>query len=377
MSCKKKKKLLTLFLFLLLLIQFIPGKRVQADEEADPKKLQTLAVPFFSIKLVPPANQPAGYDINYFDIKVTPGMKQDLEFYLASTAKTDQKIKISPTNASNSGGNIIATEVKEGPDASNKQPFTSFGFDKTTLNLKPGEIKKVKISFTVPDQPFDGLKIGGINLETSLTTTSGAKDNKNQKAGLKFVNKYSMGIQVVLSETEKLVLADLRVKEISPLSYKTAPAVGVKIQNPNLQYMDDLSIDATVTRLANKKDQHNRKVNGYGFAPTSNYVYKIEWNPKEKMEAGKYRLKLKAKAKQNHLSLTKAQQKQQEWQITKDFTITKSQADNINRKNPNYKPDYRWLYIVIAILGVILILFLFWLVFTIGRKHTNKNVQIK
>ncbi|BDR57292.1 DUF3324 domain-containing protein [Xylocopilactobacillus apis] len=377
MSSKKKQLGLVVFSLLLLLIQFIPVKKAQADVETDPKKFATLSVPFFTVKIVPPANQAKGTTINYFDLRVKPGMKQTLELYVASTAKKSQTITMTPTNAITSAGNILASGVKVPPDPSNIIPFTSFGIRNATITLKPKEVKTVKISYTMPETPFDGIMIGGLFLNTSLTTTSDAGKSKNQKATLKFLNDYSMAIQVLMTETDKLVLSDLKVKTIIPQSYQTLPAVGVKLQNPKMQYMDGLSLDATVTRLADPNDRHTQKVKDYKFAPTSNFTYMIPWKSTEKMEAGKYRLDLKAKAVQSHLALNEEQQKKQKWNISREFTITKAQADQINRKNPKYKTDYTWLFIIIGILIVLLIIFLFWLVFTLGRKKTNKNVVTK
>lgn len=214
MSSKKKQLGLVVFSLLLLLIQFIPVKKAQADVETDPKKFATLSVPFFTVKIVPPANQAKGTTINYFDLRVKPGMKQTLELYVASTAKKSQTITMTPTNAITSAGNILASGVKVPPDPSNIIPFTSFGIRNATITLKPKEVKTVKISYTMPETPFDGIMIGGLFLNTSLTTTSDAGKSKNQKATLKFLNDYSMAIQVLMTETDKLVLSDLKVKTI-------------------------------------------------------------------------------------------------------------------------------------------------------------------
>lgn len=373
MNFKSKKGIFTIFFLLLLSITFIPTKKAQAVGADEIKKYPSIALPFFTVKLVPPTNQPQGNKINYFDLRVKPGMHQTLELYIASTANKTQKITFMPSNGVTSGGNIISTAPDTPPDPSNKLPFTTFAFKKSVITLAPKEVQKITIKYTMPQQGFDGVMIGGIFIRTSLTTETDAGKSSNNKASLRFVNDYSMGIQILMNETDKLVLADLKVKNIIPQSYQTVPAVGVKLQNPQMQYMDNLSLDAKVTRLANKKDQHRQKVKDYKFAPTSNFVYVIPWRSNEKMEPGKYRLELKAQSQQQHLALNEAQKKKQTWKITKNFTITPTEANDINRKNPNYKPDYTWLFIIIGVLGILLILFLFWWVFVLGRRRRNQK----
>lgn len=375
MNFKSKKKILAAFSLLFLLLTLLPTKKAQAAGVDDVKNYPSLALPFFTVKLVPPANQPEGNNVNYFSLRVKPGMRQILEMYVASTTDKTQKITITPTNGVTAGGSINATAPDAPPDPSNKQPFTSFAFKKTVITLAPKEVKKVTMSFTLPQQPFEGVIIGGLFIQTSLTTKSNAGKANNKKASLQFINDYSMGIQVVMTESDKLVLADLKVKNIIPQSYQTVPAVGIKLQNPKMQYMDNLTLDAKITRLANKKDQHQRREVDYKFAPTSNFIYYVPWRADEKMEAGKYRLDLKAQAKQTHLGLTPAQKKRQVWTISKEFTITPAQANDINRKNPKYKPDYTQLLIIIAILAVIFILFLFGLVFVLGRRRKPPKKQ--
>lgn len=377
MEFKKKQWILGFFLVLLLSVQFFPARKAQADVETDIKKFPNITVPFFTIKLVPPENQPEGTNINFYKLRVQPGMTQQLEMYITSTAKKKQKISLVPTNGSNSGGSIIASGVNFPIDPSNQYPFTKLGIKNTVISLEPGETKNVKISYKLPDQSIDGVIIGGLHFSTNLTKESDGGTTPDKKSKIRFENNYTVAVQVVMTENDKPVLADMKVKTIMPLSYKTAPAVSVNIQNPKQQYIDGLSVDATIVRLANSKDVHSQKVQDYKVAPTSNFNYVVPWRSNEKMEPGKYRLDLKAKAAQTHLNLSDEQKKKQEWNISKEFTITKAQADDINRKNPNYKPDYTWLYIIIAVLAVIFVVFLFWLVFTLGRKRTNPNIQSK
>lgn len=369
----KRNVLLLLSSLLLLLGILFPTGKVLADD-TDINNIPKLAVPFFTVSLIPPENQAAGNKINYFNLLVKPNQIQYLEMYIKSTSNKEQTITMTPTDAITSGGNISVQIPKANVDSSLKTPFTTFGMKTFRFVLKPNELKKMKVAFQMPEKEFDGFIIGGLLFHTDQKTESESK-TQNKKANLKIYNDFSISLQVVLHENDNLVLSDLKVDKIKPESYKTAPAIAVNLKNSKMQYMDGTSIDAKVTRLGDTRDVHQQKQEQMKIAPNSNFDYYIPWASNQKMVPGKYRLNLLAKAQQTHLELSPENQKKQEWYITKDFTITPEQADAINRKNPNYKPSYLWLYILIAILIILFVIFLFWYFFTLGRKDTNKNIQ--
>jgi Protein of unknown function C-terminal (DUF3324). len=171
---------------------------------------------------------------------------------------------------------------------------------------------------------------------------------------------YAMPIQITQTGAKNVdpKYAIRTVKPVTVQSGKTHPGVSANIHNSTNSYAGDLSSSATVTKKGDKKFKITENKPNQELAPTSNYDYSISWGNK-RLEAGNYHLKL----------VYKTQGGLRSWVLNKDFTITNSDAAKYN-KLAGIKPNYLWLYILLAILLLAIIL---GLGVYLGKRNNNNN----
>ncbi|WP_337248837.1 WxL protein host-binding domain-containing protein [Companilactobacillus zhachilii] len=145
---------------------------------------------------------------------------------------------------------------------------------------------------------------------------------------------------------------------IVPTSGKQAVGVLANVHNSTNGYAGPLTAKAVVTQKGNKTFKIVTNKTAQSIAPTSNYNFIIPWG-QNRLESGEYHLKLVYKTNGGLKS----------WELNKDFAITNNDAAKYN-KLAGVKPNYLWLYILLAILALAIIL---GLGIYLGRRNNKKN----
>nr|WP_149023633.1 DUF916 domain-containing protein [Listeria rocourtiae] len=116
----------------------------------------------FSVTTVIPDNQ-IDKSKTYFDLRMKPGQKQDLEVVLKND--TDKEITVE-TNANtavtNDNGIVDYSQTNPKLDKSLKIPFSSIATMEDEVVLPANSSKTIKVAVTMPDTAFDGIILGGL-----------------------------------------------------------------------------------------------------------------------------------------------------------------------------------------------------------------------
>ncbi|MCI1913203.1 MAG: DUF916 and DUF3324 domain-containing protein [Schleiferilactobacillus harbinensis] len=313
----------------------------------------------FSISPVYPDNQVGG-DSGAFNIIAKPGTRQELGLKLVNKENKNRIIQVKlNTSFTDTDGSIQYTQPKSqiAKDNTIKYYVSDFVPKPQVQNVKINAQSTGYVMFNldIPSSGWQGYLLGGfiaIPMNEDTTTTEQKGTLLHQRFGLTV--PLAMRTDANYSSTIKLRLNTIRPKML-PMN---TLGIAVNVQNTRPTYtQNDLNINATVTRKGSKKVLHSAKVTKTSFAPNSNYDFGISWQGKP-LEPGKY-----------HLSWKSNIGGVQNWNFERDFTISNADAQRLNNQ-AGFKPNYLWLWIILAILLIVLIIVI---AYYYGRKKNKQN----
>ncbi len=340
-----KNSLILIFCFSCLLFK---GEKVKAEEDANSGG--------FTYELVKPDNHQGGPALN---LRLAAGEKQNLHFKLKNYAKTETviNIKIAGARTNNVGGlEYGPNKFKE--DSSLKYDLTDLVKIPESITLQPEEEVEVPIEINMPEVGFDGVVLGGVQLQESDS------ENKEEKSeGQSVVNKLAYLFGMVISENDKKVTPKLSLKKVYPELSNYTNAIFVDMANTKATLINDMVTEVQIMKRGQSTSLYESKKTNMKMAPNSIIQYPVSLD-RSKMVAGKYTA---------HISVVYDGQKKS-W--TKDFAITTEEADKFNEQDVNLLQErgIDWKPIVFAVAGVVGIILVIVIIGKSiqGRKKSKK-----
>ncbi|EOL49886.1 DUF916 and DUF3324 domain-containing protein [Enterococcus caccae] len=251
---------------------------------------------------------------SYFYVKTTPGEAQTLEVRVKSTKKENVHIKIYGTNAiTGDGGTIEYSDDKTYFDSTLKEPVTSMiKIANPDITIGNYEEKTVKIQLTPPKEKYDGVKMGAIVFALD--------QGEKAKSGVTTEFSYRVGLITSGSGDEFNNAQTLNLNSAKASIKRGKKMVLANLQNPEPKVLENLSIVGTMTKKGTTEVVKRKSVENYSMAPNSSFDFEMDWGIAN-LPSGTYTLKLDAS------------NDYQEWQLSKDFTITNQQAKKMNEES--------------------------------------------
>lgn len=341
-----KKKFLTTTLILLVSLLSLPTV----------SKADTMA---YSVKADIPENQ-IDKAKTYFDLKMIPGQKQEISLTVHNSGDKEISVFITPNNATtNQNGVIDYSEGKAKKDSSLKIPLTSIISGKQEVKLNAGETKQAVFNLQMPENEYDGDVIGGFYIQKK---TDDAEAKKDESVQIK--NQYSYVIGIRLNENDVAVTPKLKLNQIKPALQNYRTAVTANLQNTEATIINDLDINANVTKQNSATILHETNKKGLSMAPNSNFDYPINWD-NEPLNPGKYTAHIKAKSGE------------EEWSFDKKFEIKAEASKKLNKEAVEVvKPQPNWLLIIVVSVGAVILIGSL-LIFLIIRNEKKKRLELE
>lgn len=299
----------------------------------------------FSVNAVIPDNQ-IDKEKSYFDLKVTPGEKQNLIVKLRNT--TDKEIVINPhiqSAKTNKNGVIDYTPNKIKKDDTLKIAMEDIAKVPKEVTVPPQSEKDLTIEVTVPKDKFDGVILGGIYLKED--TSKNKEEDKENDVAIK--NEYSYVVALQMRQNDNKVKPMLHMNEVNPETQNARNVIVANIQNSEPMIISKLKIDATVNKKGSKDNLAILKKENLQVAPNSNFNIAVPLEG-EKLEAGTYILNMKAESAGK------------EWQFKKEFSISADKATTMNEKDVTLEketPTMLYIFLGVAFLIVIAVVIYF------------------
>ncbi|MCD2256953.1 DUF916 and DUF3324 domain-containing protein [Agrilactobacillus fermenti] len=292
-----------------------------------------------------------------FNLYLQPGQTEDLNLRVENKAdKARTMFAQLNTGYTNDNGTSVFDSAKIPKEPTLKYNLKNqLAIGKTNLRVKMKAHQSGYISFKIkaPDQPFNGEIYGGVTA-TIYNANTNVTDN-----GTLLRNNYQYAIPIYLTNVQNIsgVQPDIKLGTIKPGINSGDPAVLVQTRNVKPKYLRTMDVKAKITKKGESKVLHRQNQKNVSMAPNSTFNYAIGWG-KNRIEPGQY-----------HLSWTGQSQGVKTWHFERDFTISNDQASRINNL-AGFKPNYLWLWILLAVLLVILLLVLgIWL----GRRNSKSK----
>lgn len=221
------------------------------------------------------------------------------------------------------------------------------------VKLDAQQTKDVNFTIQTPNNKFPGMIMGGFFIYDN---------NTGVQAG-------SVAIPVWLTQTNKAVGGVLLLHNIQPRPVNQQPYLYVNLSNTQPGMMKNV--------VVHMKVQHRGFMEwlGFGLKPmTADLNYKnvapnsalpVAFNQKSTpISAGKYRVTGTATAGKV------------KWKFSNDFTISKKEADAVNKKCKGLVYDYTWAYLLAVaglVLLIIIVIFFVWRSTRYRPRHLRKR----
>lgn len=350
----KNRSKITIFLLVSIFLFLLMSQRVLADNaEGNPAG----AVGFtYSVDYPNNQIQEAGY----FDLLMTAGQKQTVKMKLSNPAAAEVKVLVGLNGAKTNKNGVVEfgdTEIKN--DKSLKFAFEDIVKGPDEVILAPGESKDLELEITMPKTEFDGVILGGIRLIRD--------DSADQKAGVsgaQIKNKYQYIIGMTLQVNQHKVVPALVLNSVYADQFNYQNTIFINFSNSKAAMLSDMSIEVQISKQGEGQVLYETKKNGMRLTPNSFIDFPISMQG-ERMVAGNYSA---------HILVQGSDDIREEW--TKDFEITKEEADKFNTRDVGLVAEkgINWLVIALiaggAILGIGLI---YWLLSFVKMNQKNNN----
>jgi hypothetical protein len=324
-------------------------------------KAFTMASEFnFAVTTVIPENQ-RDKDKTYFDLLMEPSQQQTIEIELRND--TDKDVKINPEiNAATTNINGVveygSNDIKTDPTLFYKMEDIVTTEEEVVIPANGNY--RLKLDINMPEEEFNGFLAGGITLKEIEDEENSDTNNSDDGTGMSIKNEYAYVVAILLSENDTEIVPELRLNDVFPDQINARNVISANIQNIMPMYMNQMTVEAKVTKKGSSVVLYESSSEGLQMAPNSNFNYPIPLNG-EKMKGGNYTLTLTAASMG------------EEWTWTKDFTIEGEKAVALNKADVSIKQtDYAWLYVAIGI-GLLLLVIILWILILIKKKRKKSN----
>ncbi|MDR0921743.1 MAG: DUF916 and DUF3324 domain-containing protein [Lactobacillales bacterium] len=355
---KKQRFMRKLFLLLFSAILFISfsDKSIAEDKGGG---IDGATATGFNYQVFYPENQ-----INktgFYYIRTVPNQKQALELELSNPTKEKLTVNLALNSAkTNANGVIEYGPNKIAFDKSLKYDITKLVEYPKSVTLEAGERKIIKLEVSMPDAAFDGMILGGLELKKQ---EDGKQEKKETGAGV--INRYAYMIGVAFQQNDTVLEKNLAFNKATAGQSNYRNSVLLDLSNEQAMILEPLSIQAEITAKDSSEVLFETSKAGLRMAPNSGIEFPVSMEGR-KMEAGKYKAHVIAKSDDK------------KWEWTKDFTITKEQADKFNREDVGLVQErgVNWKLIAMIVFGILIVLtVVFFVIHKVNTAKKKKKIE--
>ncbi|MFC6260508.1 DUF916 and DUF3324 domain-containing protein [Levilactobacillus fujinensis] len=293
----------------------------------------------------------------FYDLRMKSGQTETLKVKVFNVSNQDVTVRSAIHTAWTSSGGAIEY-VKPGKtfDSSLRYKMSDISKiqGKQTFTIPAKGSKVVTATVKIPKTNFNGVILGGWYFEradSKVTGTVKGANNMTNKYSYVIGMKYTMGKVPSPSMSLGKVtagLGDYHRGVISDLRNTTAVII------PNLK------MDTTITNRDGGAVVKHAKLKNVQMAPNTTFNYALLYG-KTPMKAGSYHL---------HMVVKNTDHK---WVFDRNFTITQTQANNVNKGSVETSGISIWLLVALGALGMLLLILLILLIIYLIRRRRRDD----
>lgn len=324
-KCDRKNSfVIQSLLFILMILAFLTPLTTHAETSGD--------FTSFTVEGIPNEHQIDG-NLGYFFLKEDPGNKDKIGVKVINEGNTTQKVSIKITDANTNTNGIIDYSGKVKNSKYLTMPLTKYvKAPNSEVEVPAHSTKDVWLDLTMPDNKFEGVIIGSVNILDS-------QDNKEQE-GLTLANRYGYTLGIVLAneKTDLNKSVSVELDDVQAKLFDGHKVVQADIVNKNPYIFKADEVNAQVSKYQSDKVINKVEKRDVSIAPYQIYPLQLDWG-KRNLSPGKYVLKCEVKYKDDT------------WKFEKIFEINENKAKEINQKSVIKVQIPSWLiYLIIALI---------------------------
>lgn len=292
--------------------------------------------------LTPVLNASNSKKTGIFDIVARPGSQVQVAGDVTNLAASKRTVQVQITNAGITENGQIDYTPAATRDKTLHQPLTSMTTGKQVITLAAKQTKRVTFTLKIPQQGFQGMKLGA--LYAIDPQTYGGSDK-----GVSLANRFSMYTAINLRTSKKYVRPAVKVSKVHYGQQHHQAAVIARLQNPRPELFGQMTVKTQITKQGDQKVLLKRTAHQQAMAPNAHYDFATL--APNGLRAGQYTLQLKA------------QSGTRRWHFKRHFTVTKQQATTVDSAASITTPGtpwYVWVLIGLAIVIIVLLAGLLW-----------------
>lgn len=340
----------------------------------------------FSVEPVMPSNQ-IDTKVGYFNIKLAPNDAQDLTLKYSNNSKKAVTVNGQVTSAkTNSAGVVDYNAPTIAKDATLAYDMADLVDLPKAVSLDPGETKLVKVHVHMPNESLKGIIAGGLSFNDV------SKDRENQSgysSGLSIKNIYSFQIGLLMRQAvgdqfsdQEIATDGLKLNQVRAGQLNFRNVVNANLQNPLPIFMNQMVIDAQISKKGSSNILFNTVKSGIQMAPNTNFDFPIALGSGVRMTPGQYHIKVTAYSLDDKngqfktIVKGKIQSFRYRWIFDKNFTISGNQASKFNKSDVTIKKTdwLMWLLLAIVFLLLLILGILLWYLL---KRRDEENVEIE
>ncbi|WP_367368619.1 DUF916 and DUF3324 domain-containing protein [Schleiferilactobacillus harbinensis] len=315
----------------------------------------------FRVTPIPPANQ-SEKNASWFRVNLKSGQNEKFQIQVDNTTNKDIVVYCAPTVATtNDLGQIQYDNVTDARDSSLKLDFTKLGPKKIKFTVPARKSIVVNQNVTIPETKFSGVLYGSFLFFSEDIDRIHQSDTNSKGVGL--INHYRLAVATVLNVNSSAdVNPNIQIDRVIPVAYRSNPAVRAVIHNISPQVIagQNMAVNATVSYRGSKKVLYRHNLTQMNFAPNSTIDFPVTWGD-TRMHPGDYTLRARITTGGAGPS----------WNLVKNFTITGSAADRLNKGEKG--ANYNWLIIFLIIAALLLFAIVIAWVYRAGKRNSEMN----
>lgn len=318
----------------------------------------------FSVSPVFPENQ-RDEASGYFDLNVQPGQKQDLSVTVTNQSTEDIVVLVEAITASTNLNGIVNYTTPGPVDETLKHSFSDMTkVPEEFVTIPAQSDKQITVTVTIPDEPFDGIILGSIQVTKELT-----EEEKN--SGATIINKYAYVIAVRLQENNTVIEPDFAMGGVTAELLDFRGSITANIRNLQPTLVKGVSVAAQIYSKGDSSPIMELSKDDVEFAPNSIFPFSLVDEAGYGIQAGSYLAKIELK------------HEGKDWSFEQEFEVKSEEAASINQKAVNQTQQRQtatnvalgmplWALIAITAGGVILLLIIILLIMTMRRMQRMK-----
>ncbi|MGL6197562.1 MAG: DUF916 and DUF3324 domain-containing protein [Lachnospiraceae bacterium] len=303
----------------------------------------------FSVNAVIPDNQ-VDQDNTYFDLRMEPSQKQTIEVEIWNLTDHELEVETRIHSAATNDNGVIeygGNDIK--PDDTLPCQMEEVVTCERLVKIPANETAVLELTIHMPEEKYNGILAGGITFQLPEAEEIEAE---KQESSLSFRNIYSYVIGIVLREGEKEDKPELQLNELIYSETGDSSVVSANIQNIVSEYVNELAVEARITRKNTKGTLYQEAKEDMRMAPNSNFNFTIDLEG-NKLHEGEFTLYMTARSAEN------------EWHWEKDFTVEAERIYSDEIRGNKEKTGYLWVLAVIPVIFLVTGI----IVYRYKRKH--------